>query len=65
MLDRIRISHSIFLIYVKYVAVIICHNLWLYDLPISIAEITLCWYVVYVSQNTYVAFVPPFSPTKM
>ena len=59
MVDRIRIRHSISLIYIAHVAVIIRHNLRLYGLPISIAEITLCWCIVYVCQNTYVAFVPP------
>jgi len=57
--DRIRICHSVSLIYMAHVAVIIRHNLWLYGLPVIIAEITLCWWVVYVCQNTYVAFVPP------
>ncbi len=57
--DRIRICHSISLIYIAHVAVIIRHNLRLYGLPISIAEITLCWCVVYVCQYTDVAFVPP------
>jgi hypothetical protein len=62
--DRIGILHSISLIYVTHVVVIIRHKLRLYGLPISITEITLCWYVVYVCQNTYITFVLPFSPTK-
>jgi len=57
--DRIGVCHSVSLIYIAHVAVIIRHNLRLYDLPIVIAEITLCWYVVYVCHNKYVAFVPP------
>ena len=50
--DRIRICHSISLIYIAHVAVIVRHNLRLYGLSITIAEITLCWWVVYVCQNT-------------
>ena len=57
--------HSISLIYVTHVGVIICHNLQRYGLPTSIAEIALRLYVVYVYQNTYIVFVPPFSPTKL
>ena len=57
--DRIRFCHSISLMYVAHVAVIILHNLQLYGLPITIADITLYWWVVYVCQNTYVAFVLP------
>ena len=57
--DGIGVCHSISLIYIAHVAVIICHNLWLYGLPVIIAEITLCWWVMDVHQNTYVAFVPP------
>ena len=56
--DRIAFCHSISLIYIAHVVVIICHNLRLYGLPI-IAEITLCCWIMYVCQNTYVAFVPP------
>jgi hypothetical protein len=59
MVYRIGVRHSLSLIYVAHVAVIIHHNFRLYGLPISIAEITLCWCVMYVCQNTYVAFVPP------
>jgi len=57
--DRIGFCHSISLIYIAYVAVIIRHNLQLYDLPIIIAEITLCWWIMYVCQNKYVPFVSP------
>ena len=57
--DRIRICQSVSLIYIAHMAVIIFHNLWLYGLPIIITEITLCWCVVDVCQDTYVAFVPP------
>ena len=39
--DRIRICHSIYLIYIAHVTVIIRHNLRLYGLTIIIAEITL------------------------
>ena len=56
--DRIRICHSITLIYIAHLAVIIHHNLWLYDPPI-ISEITLCRCIVHFCQNMYVAFVPP------
>ena len=57
--DRVRISHSVSLIYITYVVVIICHNLWLYGLPIIIAEITFCRCIVCVCQSAYVTFVPP------
>jgi len=57
--NRIGICHSICLMYIAHVAVIICHNLRLCGLPVIIAEITLCWWVMDVRQNTYVAFVPP------
>ena len=57
--DRIGVCHSISLIYIAHVAVIIHHSLRVYGLPIVIAEITLCWCVMYVCQNMYVAFVPP------
>jgi hypothetical protein len=57
--DRIRIRHSVSLIYTAHVAVIIVHNLWLYGLPIVITKITLCWSVVDVCQTLCVAFVPP------
>ena len=50
--DRIGFCHSISLIYIAHVAVIIRYNLRLYDLPIIIEEITLRWWIVYVSQNT-------------
>jgi len=56
--NRIGICHSICLIYIAHVAVIICHNLRLYGLLV-IAEITLCWWVMDVRQNTYVTFVLP------
>ena len=56
--DRIGICHSISLIYIAHVAVIIRHNLRLYCLPVIIAEIALCWWVMDVRQNKYVAFVP-------
>ena len=59
MVDRVGFCHSISLIYIAHVAVIIRHNLQLYGLPIIIAEITLCWWNMYVCQNTYVLFVPP------
>jgi hypothetical protein len=45
---RIRICHSISLICIARVAVIIRNNLQFYRLPITIPEITLCWWVVYV-----------------
>jgi hypothetical protein len=45
--DRIGVCHSISLTYIAHVAVIIHHNLRLYGLPISIAEITLRWCVMY------------------
>ena len=51
----IGVCHSISLIYIAHVAVIIRHSLRLYGLPIVITEITLCWCVVYVCQNKYVA----------
>ena len=57
--DRIGFCHSISLIYIAHVAVIIRHNLRLYGLPIIVAEITLCWWTMYVCQNTYVPFVSP------
>ena len=57
--DRIGICHSISLIYIAHVAVIIRHNLRLFGLPVIIAEITLCWWVMDVRQYTYVALVPP------
>ena len=50
--DRIGFSYSISLIYIAHVAVTIRHNLRLYGLPIIIAEITLCWWIMYVCQNT-------------
>ena len=50
--DRVRICYSISLIYIAHVAVIICHNSGLYGLPITIAEITFCWCVMHVCQNT-------------
>jgi len=53
--DRIGVCHSISLIYIAHVASIIHHNLGFYGHPIVIAEITLCWCIVYVCQNTYVA----------
>jgi len=56
--DRIGIYHSISLIYIAHVTVITSHNLRLYGLPVIIAEITLCWWVMDVRQNKYVAFVP-------
>ena len=59
MVDRIGFCRSISLIYIAHVVVIIRRNLRLYGLPITIAEITLCWWTVYVCQNTYVPFVPP------
>ena len=57
--DRIGFCHSISLIYTAHVAVIIRHNLQLYGLPIIIAEITLCWCVVNICQNTYGCQVTP------
>ena len=60
MVDRIiGFCHSISLIYIAHAAVIILHNLQLYGLPIIIAEITLCWWIMYVCQNTYISFVRP------
>ena len=59
MVDRIGFCHSISLIYIAHVAVLIRHILRLYGLPFIIAEITLCLWIMYVCQNTYVAFVPP------
>ena len=66
--ERIGFCHSVSLIYLAHVAVIIRHNLRLYGLTIFIAEITLCWWIMYVCQNTYIPFVPPqygcqFSPS--
>jgi len=57
--DRIGFCLSISLIYIAHVAVIFRHNLRLYGFPIIIAEITLCWWIMYVFQKTYVPFVPP------
>ena len=57
--DRIGFCHSISLIYIAHVADIIRHNLRLYGLPIIVAEITLCWWTMYVCQNTYAPFVSP------
>jgi hypothetical protein len=56
--DRIGFCHSISLIHIAHVAVIIHYNLRLYGLPIIIAEITLCWWIMYVCQNIYFTIVP-------
>ena len=53
MVDRIGICHSISLIYIAHVAVIIRQNLRLYGLPVIIAEITHCWWVM-VRPRLYV-----------
>lgn len=53
--DRIRICHSISLAYIAHVEFIIHQNLWVYSHPIIIAKITLCWSVVNVGQNSYIA----------
>ena len=57
--NRIGFCYSISLIYITHVAVIILQNLLLYGLPIIVAEITLCWWAMYVCQNMYVPFVSP------
>jgi hypothetical protein len=52
MVDGVRLGPSISLIYIAHATVIICHSLRLYGLPVTIAEITLCWGIMIVCPST-------------
>jgi hypothetical protein len=59
MADGIDVGYSVSLIHKAPVTGIICHNLWLYGLLVTVAEITLCGGIVEICRHVYVAFVPP------
>jgi hypothetical protein len=55
--DGVAVGHSISVVHLTHATRIICHNFWVYGLPITIAEITLCWCNVATRQYVYVTFV--------
>jgi hypothetical protein len=59
MADGIDVGYSVSLIHKAPVVGIIGHNLRLYGLPVTVAEITLCGVTVDICRHVYVAFVPP------
>jgi hypothetical protein len=55
--DGVAVHHSVSLTHIAHVMGIICHSLWLYGLPVTVAEITSCRGIVDICQHIYVAFV--------
>lgn len=59
MAGHVAIGHAVYLVDVAHVTVVICHNCWLFSIPVFISKIAFSGWIMYDHQDGHISLVLP------